>query len=495
MSILHLLLYALRRQPALVSVIGSLALLMFSCISDPVSEPGKSGEIEYLVSIPEMGMDTLTVHCSLRKWESEDSVRFVAPPVYADNRLLVESENNFHNLRIETNGGQPVEYATDSMTVGPENCFTFAFSSLSLPATIRYSVTFHYDSSFILPRPGIDGAAGFLQGSYVFIIPYRNRDCVHIWRDPFPIGVTYECGPDVAVMGDPVPRVLFNNAYELLFSTSALSPLVLGSGGSGREDFRLVTLRTDTCIDNALLDKVFDDYQRMFGDIKSIFGEITECPVTVILGNYPRGGFEGMYAFSIFFPWHDDPPGVFNQVIAHETIHCWVGLRVGDYDDPWWKEGTTNYLGFLIALRNGLIQRSYFEDALMGQEFDTAIVNAFSMDDPRLRSSLFSSDTNFAPLVYTKGAQVSMLMDYAIRLGTSNAWSLDMVLGAFVKEFDGRAFHRWQYLDFIYAASGVDIGGIFSRYVDTPGIIPADTLSAAYHGLDSLGAFTNRDNL
>ena len=97
-----------------------------------------------------------------------------------------------------------------------------------------------------MPPPEIGEFSGYLQGNYMFLVPYRSSETVDIWRDSvFSMQVTYNLGNNVSLAGDP-DSVIFKSPYQLMFSKSALifAPAagnqLLYSGEAGGQPFRFV---------------------------------------------------------------------------------------------------------------------------------------------------------------------------------------------------------------------------------------------------------------
>jgi predicted metalloprotease with PDZ domain len=244
----------------------------------------------------------------------------------------------------------------------------------------------------------------------------------------------------------------------------------------------------DTVYSAATRQLIADDFAPILADAAGLFGAL-DAPLNVLLGVNRGGGLEGMYAFSLFSPFDNDSFGWFNTVASHEAVHSWVGVRVGEYDDPWWKEATTNFLGVLIAARQGKCRRAMVNLHFLADLTDSADVRDWPLSSPRVRTHLFAPDSDMTDLVYGKGCQVNMLLDLRIRQASGGATSLDRLLGEFVRQFDGRAFHRQEYVSFLEARSGADISALFATWVDQPGAIPQATLFASLDSLIARGAF------
>lgn len=481
----------LKRVCVLNSVVWlGLAILALGCSKKtPSPVPAKDYAIHYTVAVPWLPQDSLVISMDITDWADGDSVRLAAPPIYADNPFLAQTSGNFGHLIIRDTNNASVPYAVDSMQTGLYRSLVVSFAGSCLPVTIEYTVMFKYNTA-ALPRPHLGTTAGYLEGNYLFMIPCKNKSerITDLWRNPFDLYVHYRIGGSILWYGDPVPTAYFKNPYELLFSTSAVSNQLLVEGGVNGQAFRIIAVDSTAAFSTTLLTKVKNDFNVIVQDITGQFGTLENRPVTVILGTDPGGGFEGMYAFSVLDPWDQDSLGVFNMVLAHEMLHSWVGIRCGEYDDPWWKEGTTNYLGLLIAKRNGLCSQSLVEGTLLVAMADSNDVRSHTLSEDYVRNNLFATP-NCITLVYFKGAQVCMLLDSRIREMTNGAMTFDRIVSQLVKVYDGRAFHRSDYLAFIKAQSGADVSDIFSQYVDQPGGIPQVVLEDAFQKLAARGAF------
>jgi hypothetical protein len=426
---------------------------------------------------------TLTVN----RWTAGDSVRLVAPFLFADNPTIPQTDVNFRNARLSDSGGAPIVFRSDSVLVGLAQSLRLSFPAADLPARLEYDVAFHYGPSW-MPLPFVGATAGYLQGPYLYAVPFVSESLAVVWRTPADIAVEYRLGPGVDLRGDPLPNVNFANVYELLFSTSALGGTLVTQGSGGGQAFRFVNLQ-DTTYAPLLVDSIRADFSTILEDVSRLFGTLGGTPFTVIMGVNKGGGLEGMYGFSLFNPFALDTNGVFYGVLAHEAMHSWVGIRTGDYDDPWWKEGTTNYLGLLVAARHNLCSRSALEGELLADLRDSADVRDYALSNPVVRNRLYAPVGGMSWLVYVKGAQVCMLMDRRIREASAGATSLDKVVGAFTAAYRNRGFHRDEYLSFIASRSGANLDSLFAAYVDQPGGLSDSLLRANYAALNALGAY------
>lgn len=466
-----------------------LLTFLFSCANSPTGPVIIKNSYNYFINIPSLGLDSLQIRLQVYKPEPGDSIRLLAPPIYADNPWLEQIAPNFHNVSITNATKKPIEYVTDSVAVGLYKSFSISLPNCDSIITIEYDVTFNYVDTVNMPVPYIDNESGYWQGSNIYLIPYSSTEMVDIWRSNFNISVSYTVASNISFYGDPIPITYFNNPYELLFSTCALKAELLTQGAVGGQYFQFVFLPKGKAINPQLVNKVKKDFEIILNDITSTFCPLKEAPISVIFGVNKAGGLEGMYAFSMLNPWENDSTGWINMILAHEVIHFWIGNRVGDYDAPWWKEGTTSYLGYQIALRNNLCSDYFINHKLLKDLSNDNGVNTYALSDPDVRKYIFAQINKCESLVYDKGAQVSMLIDRRIRETSEGQTSLCEVLGEFVKAFDGKAFYREEYLSYIKDHSGADVSDIFTYYVETIGTIPDSVLTENCTALINMGAF------
>jgi predicted metalloprotease with PDZ domain len=462
------------------------ALCAVQCAEDSIAPPlRRVPDIEYTVAIPSMALDSVHVTVRVNRWP-EDTVRFVAPAMYADNPMVPELTPSFRTVRAADSAGDSTEVLLDSVTFGLVRSLRLRIAGAP-PLTIDYDVAFVFGPNAGLPVPSIGAFAGYLQGTHLYAAPLMDGDTVlaSVWRRPWDMSVAYELGAGVQLRGDKLPAAEPRNVYELLFSTSGLGGVELVRSTAGGQPYRVVNLQ-DTVYSAAMQFRLGSDLQAISAEVCGLFGTM-DWPLSVLLGVNRGGGLEGVYAFSILSPWETDTFGIFNMVAAHEFIHCWVGVRVGDIDMPWWKEGTTNYLGYLAARSSNTCSRALFAWAMTQDLSDSTDVRDYPLSSPRVRTHLFDAGGDMIDLVYVKGSQVCLLMDVAMR--QAGGPGLDQLVGEFCRVHDGGSFTRAEYVGFLESRSGVAVAPILGTYADQPGAIPVAVLQQAFAALESLAAF------
>ncbi len=479
-----------------------LLLFFYSCAYSPFSSPEyqSHNRLQYCVTIPDMNQDSIFISLRIPEWKCVDSVHLLAPPVYSDNPHLTQTGRNFFLVSATNKSGDQISIIEDSCEVGIFNSLSLSFSADQCPATINYYIKFQYKQHQYMPLPNIDDNSGYLQGSYMFLIPHRSKQTVDIWRDTvFSLQVKYNLGSNVSLIGDP-DSVVFKSPYQLMFSksvlfyTSAAGNQVLYNGEGSGQPFRFVNISFSTPFPQDLIDKTGRDFIEILKDLTPLFGTAYEVPYTIITGINDVIGFEGTYAFCLRnLKWEDTADVA--MIMAHEYIHLWIGIFVGDYDDPWWKEGTTTYLGLLVPKRNNLCSYQYIKGWLVKDLSNVEHINEYIISSPYVRSLLYQGQLapNLGGIVYEKGAHINMLLDRYIREVSGNKTSLIEILAEFVYQFSGRAFHRGEYISFLNQHSGGDVQDIFDIYVDSPGAVPLSVLEENFNALAHMGAFGEID--
>ena len=202
------------------------------------------------------------------------------------------------------------------------------------------------------------------------------------------------------------------------------------------------------------------------------------------------------YLMTFFYADHDDGEGfassstvtfghriaggdgiLFNNKIAHEVLHYWIGQRIRGSDFErmsWMSEGFTEYIANRTIYQEGLISRREYLDKLSRH------IGAYSY---YWYSPLFDGTTLFEGGadktrnrfgVYDGGAVAALCLDLQVRRATHGAKGIDDVLRLLWDRFaaDGRRYD----LDDLSAAI-VEIGGptfhdFLARYVTGHELLP-----------------------
>ena len=464
-----------------------LLILSFTCFLLCGTEPNKpvttqTAPFQYSISLPALHKDSLSL-----AFTAYQSSQFLLPFHFFDNPLDSLRGPIVTEMVIIDSNGDTISPQMSEKKIGPLfNTLITIPNDITYPVHFQYSLDFsviHHDTgNSYLPRIHFD-TSGFLMGAYIFILPYSEQSLVSFWRTPTDFEFETKIAPHIPVYG-VASRERYHNVYELLFVQINIGKQPVASGSANNLQFVYLEYFTD--YDRSAYPQVIDNTSRIFDEVSSIFGPFTTEMFPISIHNM-RGALEGVNSFTSLPP-KVDTNLAYGVVLAHEAIHHFVGITTGDYDDPWWKEGVTSYLGMVTAVRLRLYAKEKFKDYML-EDFDfSASRYNRALSDPYLRAHLFP-DTIYH-LVYRKGAHVTMLLDLNVRKATNNKVSIDNVMANLTKEFRHQAFYRSDLIAAFEPYGQTNISQILETYVDAPGAsVPDSILEETFFTLDSLGAF------
>ena len=452
-----------------------LGLLLFLSCSDH-NEPPYVPPYSYYVAPLKQSDTSLTISLTIRD-KSSDSITILLPPIYADNPLLEERLPTVTNISITESYGDTATFIEKSISFDQFQTRAITFDRQDSLYTLTYEVSFNYKDTTIL-TPSISPQGGYLQGNYLFALPYKGEELVQLWRGHNHFEVSYKLPQTMTLFGDPTKGWQGYNFYQLLFSTSLLNGTIMTSGSIERQYYSFVSpLATPF----PHITEAKEAFEGIMYTILASFKPATPAPITVIFDSNKSGGLEGTFAFSIQSSLYETSPSLFNMVLAHEALHWWIGVYTGDYDDPWWKEGTTDYLGFLVSTRAGFTNYQDMANEMLRDYSSDPIIASMALSDPSLRYILYNDLGNltYYRLVYGKGGQFSMILDAEIRKHTQGKMKLEDVLNTLFENHWHSAFTRNEYLKAISSTTGYDAEKLFTRYVDQSGSISQEILDEA----------------
>ena len=211
----------------------------------------------------------------------------------------------------------------------------------------------------------------------------------------------------------------------------------------------------------------------------------------------------GRYMMTLFYADHDDGEGfasssaitfgnriaggdgiLFNNKIAHELLHYWMGQRIRGRDRErmsWLTEGFTEYIANRTIQRVGLITRQEYLDKLSRH------VGAYSY---YWYSPLFNDRTVYEGGadktanrlgVYDGGAVAALCLDLMIREQTGGRRSIDDLLQRLWNDYGVR---RQPFTLEEFSAALVEVGGtkfqdFVSKYVTGHELLPYETVLPA----------------
>ena len=473
-------------------LIPALLFYLYSC-SSPTHPPENASNPDLRYAVTFYSLDSLHVHAEIRSTGATDSERILFPPFAADNPVIVLTKDNIHRLTVN---GLPITQKLGSIPWNSDSVQQLSLSASSAGLVVDYDVTFPYapsrSSHYNTMLPGDAGSnRGYYRGQYIFCIPRYVWDDVGLWRHPVEAYASVDAdGLGMAVTGAGNVLTALKTPYEVLFLQFAVNALDLPCAPSLKSDLSIVSLSSNavpapfvavSCAAFGAVDRLCLGFFPPHEAQKSLF--------IVDSGS----GLEGTYSFFLRYMVGADPAQWVPGIVAHECVHEWIGVRTGETDDPWWKEGTASYLGILLPYRLGILTDRQLLRKVMTTDLSANVVTqTISLSQPYVRQNLYGTDTatNCIGLVYEKGKQASMILDKILRQASGNTQTLLSKTGALCTRYDRGAFTRQQFLEVLQEGITADVAGFFSRYIDSPGVLDTALLISTYEWLDSAGAFS-----
>jgi hypothetical protein len=465
---------------------GLLLVYLASCSRTALEQPSSSGpRVSYVLSIP--SVDTIHVSATFSLESGAGVAQILFPPFGADNPSITFRGNNIHNLKL-TNA-----IIADSLKMSlwlGDSVQSLLANALAPDFSIDYDVSFPYDPNGSLSLrtvlPGRYGATdGYFQGNYIFCVPAYGATKASWWRRGIDAQVSLNT-PVSHVHGIPLQPFACSTIYELFFLQWTVSNKVLSCGGTSMSSIVVLSPNQPPA---GIPPLICADLARTDAFCAGVFPALF-APRTVILED-SGSGMEGTFSFYMINWQGSDYTSSVRAIATHEALHAWIGIRTGDLDDPWWKEGTASYLGRVLAANAGF-PKDTLRPQIVKNLLANPMTNVRALSDPYVRDHLFDRDTsvNCIVLVYDKGAQACMLLDKMLRRNTGNKTTLFLKTGALCTRYDHSAFSRSQFKALLEEGTALDLSGFFAEYIDVPGVLDTSVLSGAWHYLDSCGAFS-----
>lgn len=216
--------------------------------------------------------------------------------------------------------------------------------------------------------------------------------------------------------------------------------------------------------------KIFNDYTSRFGNFPfkkylAIFADKTPD------GKYIHGSAHGL---GFAGPMEMVPPFLY-QFIAHEIFHVWNGgiINQKSYYEVWFKEGVTQYYGYITPYRAGIYSEEQFYGYL-SSDYQEYIKIYESGDDIALarvneqiarKEGHYQADSIRNLIMYRKGALVAWLMDKEINKATNGEKNLDDLIRYMLSFYRDKNYSSDDILKSLNAITNQDWSGFFANFV------------------------------
>jgi hypothetical protein len=473
-----------------VAALSLLAAATASCIFTTSSSPSAARHrLAYRLSV---GGDPANPSCAIRirilDWPAGEPLVFQAPRYYADNPGLPIRGLEAADILASDFRGRPLaarDTALESRAVGG--------NFIALP---RGAVELSYEvdldpgdpGRFGLPMPGLAPGVQAIDGASFFLLPQVGDGYTGQWRTPVDATLDFDLGPGFDLAGQSPSAVLRTN-YELMFVRAAVNPVVTHRFPAG--DNEIITYGMTAAASDSV------DWPALHSLLGACLRVVEDSLLTFPPGPYYVGetpvfwGIEGNQGY-----WFRAAVQGMAILHVHELVHHFVGVKHGDLEDPWWKEGMTSYLGNLLALQAGLVTDSAFRAELMVSRDALPAVLGHALASSHVRDRLFlpldslymhqDDPVNFLGLVYGKGAQASMILDRHLLEHSGGRHGVYHLIRLLIRRH-GPAFARADLVRAVGELSGTDSRGFLESLLDRPGPLGQDSLESTYAALKAMG--------
>jgi hypothetical protein len=465
-------------------IVGTLAL---SCTRSSLSPAEFAPQAHYTLSF--FTLDSVHVSATFAPDRDIGLQKILFPPFDADNPRLAFYGNNIHGIKVT---GATIEAPLAQGAWAGDSVQTLLVRTIQGSYVVEYDVTFPYgpngNTGMRTVLPGAVGAIeGYYQGNYCFCVPSAAETKTGLWRSALNAHVTMTPPDNGKLYGVPAGVFDVHTPYELMFLQFAVSDRAQQCNSS-LSNFVVLSSREPEPV---FASSVCADLKKTLDLCAGLFPAQPGTPVVFFQDS--GSGMEGTFSFYMQNWAAHDYTNAVRYVTPHEALHWWVGIRTGDIDDPWWKEATAEYLGFVLSCSMGF-SKDTLRPQLVRDLSANPMVPVKALSDPYVRNSLFLSDTtmNCVMLVYYKGAQVNMILDKMLRRATNNTVTLFSKTGDLCTRYDHAGFSRQEFKAILELGTGLDLSDFFAQYVDSPGVLDTAMLSQTFAWLDSCGAFTGK---
>lgn len=485
------------QKPRKIWFLIMLATLVFNaCLFDtqnPETIPNK--QLSYTLSVGSRGNPHCKIEIDLSAWPKSETRIFQAPKFYTDNPALPVLGIKAASLSLTDAKGKML-LARDTVIAGIELNGNF----IALPPeaqTISYQIDLSpSDSSrFGIPFPGTGKGVEMIDGAYFFLLPLLGTDFVTQWRTPINIQLEFKFdGSRTLVGSDPV--VHYQTNYELMFVRAVFDPLSSSTFNIRNHEVTIYSTSADSVTNRNTHPNGVVEFQTLLAKcIQLVEDSLLVLPdYRYFIGeNSVFYGIEGSQGY-----WFRPSELTHPQTHIHELVHTFVGVYHSDLEDPWWKEGMTDYLGNLLALQGGFISDSDFVNEVLAPRDKISAVKNYSLANPYVRYHLFSpvdslyqdqpDPENFVQLVYGKGAQASMILDRYIFERSRGKYSVfDLVKTLYHNH--SPAFTRRDLVSVVTSYVSEDAEKFLHSLLDQAAPLPQDSLYHTYEKLKARGRF------
>lgn len=480
---------------ALGALAVCMALATAACLFETATPiPQDEVRLDYVITAPDLPSVSASgaaafcrVEIRIRAWPAGRPKIFQAPVYYTDNPVIPVGGIKAGGITATDRRGNPV---TARDTVSPGQSLDGNFIVLGDSATsLSYSVDLDPKDPgrFGIPMPGVGKGVDMIDGAYFFALPLLGGDIPSQWRTKARFNLEFRPAAGRELVGTDAKLALSTN-YELMFLRAAWNPLKTKTFTMRNHEVTLYVTSSDS-IDLDRFGTLFESYIRLVED------SLMPLPTYRYFAgeNAQFWGIEGIQGY-----WFKKEAVDIPVVHMHELAHTFVGVYHGEHDDPWWKEGVTDYLGLLLSIQAGFIGDTAFAAEILNSYDNLVSVKTHALSSPYIRNHLFARldsayqmpfvAENFLGLIYGKGGQAAMILDrYLLEKSGGKSSIYDLVRAMTLRH--GSAFRRSDLVSEIDRLAGGSSAVFLGDLLDQAKPLGRDSLAHTYRALRSIGRF------
>jgi predicted metalloprotease with PDZ domain len=456
------------------------ALALFLIAGLTLSAPPDQPAVEYTVRMPQPWTHLFDVDVLFRNLPAQESLDLNLPVWRTGRYVVFDFASGIVSFSADDGAGRALAWEK----VAKSTWRIHAGGSHAV--RVRYAV---YANEFSMRTRGLNDEHGFIDGTSVFMYaePYRKTS---VSLTIVPYGTWHvTTGMDPAGDGNPFHFVAdgYDNLVDYPIEIGSQKDVAFTVDGKKH----ILSVAGDVQWDQ---DTVLSYLTRIVTMDRKFWGDLPYDRYVFMFHASPTagGGTEHLNSAVMGIrPWGYDQPGGYRgfvSLVSHEFFHTWNVKRLRPkgmdpydwmhenyYKELWIAEGGTSYMSNVLLTRAGL---------RTGRAFLGGIASAIGADRSRpgnaeqaLSESSFDAwikqwkpheeAENFETDYYSKGSNVCMFLDLAIRKYSGNVHSLDDVFRTMYRKFP-RGGGGYTVDDFEQVAgnlAGKPLTGLFQRYV------------------------------
>jgi len=216
--------------------------------------------------------------------------------------------------------------------------------------------------------------------------------------------------------------------------------------------------------------QIFKDYISRFGDFPF------KKYIAIFAAKTPDGKYIHGTAHGLGFAGPIEMGNTYTlQFMAHEIFHVWNGgvINQRSHYEAWFKEGFTQYYGYITPYRAGLYSENVFSQYLKNDYNDYLRkyelgedMALYRVNEATARKEGYSQSESIRVwIMYSKGALIASLMDDEIQNKTGGKKTLDDLMNYMFHQYRDKQYSSDDILKAVNAVTEKDFTKFFTDYI------------------------------